>query len=73
MYPLQNYAEQMGGFDFSLTQRYSNYITIEINYFNRKMLLNLYHIKKQVQQYAVLNIKEELFLELILEQQVDQL
>ena len=25
MYPLQNYAEQMGGFDFSFTQRYINH------------------------------------------------
>lgn len=43
---LQNYAEQMGGFDFSLTQRYQRY-NIETNYFKTKKQSNLRHLKKQ--------------------------
>ncbi len=53
MYPLQNYSEQMGGFDFDFTQRYDINLSIEIKCFNKKMLSNPYLIKKLVQQYAV--------------------
>lgn len=59
MYPLQNYAEQMGGFDFSLSQRYSNDLFLETNYFNKKTSSSLYPIKKQALQFAVSNTKEE--------------
>jgi hypothetical protein len=31
MYSMQNYADQMGGFDFTLTQRYFNFNSQKLN------------------------------------------
>ena len=58
MYPLQNYSDQMGGFDFTFTQRYQLYDKIEMKCFNKKMSSNPSHIKKLEQPYVVSNIKE---------------
>jgi len=69
---LQNYAEQMGGFDFTLTQRYPKY-HIEINYLKRKKQSNLYHSKKQVLPLLESNMQMVLYLQLIPEQQEDLL
>ena len=61
---LQNYAEQMGGFDFSLTQRYP-ISHLEINYFKTKKQSDLNHLKKQEPLLWESNMQMVLYSQLI--------
>lgn len=63
---LQNYAEQMGGFDFSLTQRYSS-LHLETNCCKIKKSLNRCLTKKQVPPSWESNLQRESFQQQTLE------
>ena len=71
MHPLQNYSEQMGGFNFEFSQRYLFPLTSEINSFNKKMSSNPCHIKRPVPPFVVSSTTEVSFLLLIPEPLVD--
>lgn len=69
---LQNYQAQIGGFDFSLAQRY-RLINSEMNFSRRIPPSNQYPIKKQEQPLSELNLPMVLYSQPIQEQQEDPL
>ena len=69
---LQSYSDQLGGFDFSLTQRYA-FPQLEISFSRKKKLLNHCLTKRQVQPLSVSSSMVVLCLLLIPEQLEDRL